>query len=271
VVKSWRNTRTWLLPLLLAVGISEPAASADRFITLASTTSTRDSGFFDSVLPLFEAKTGIQVRVVAVGTGRALRLGEKGDVDAVLVHDRASELEFVAQGYGIERREVMYNDFVVIGPSADPAGIRGSTDAAAAFAAIAESRAIFTSRGDDSGTHKAELRLWEAAGVDARADSGSWYRETGSGMGATLNTASELGAYLLADRGTWLSFKNRGDLRLRNIYAGILVNPERHPQAKIEDARAFLDWLVSDEGRAAIEAFRVGGTQLFHPIAPEPE
>ena len=275
-MKIWRDPRTWLLAALLAVTGVGCGDAAQRFITLASTTSTRDSGFFDSVLPLFEAKTGIEVRVVAVGTGRALRLGERGDVDAVLVHDRASELEFVARGHGIARREVMYNDFVVIGPSADPARIRGLGDAAAAFARIAESRAIFTSRGDDSGTHKAELRLWEAAGVDARADSGTWYRETGTGMGATLNTASELGAHLLADRGTWLSFKNRGDLqvlvkgdpRLRNVYGAILVNPERHPHVKIDDTRAFVAWLVSDAGRAAIANFRLGGTQLFHPLSP---
>jgi len=213
---------------------------------------------------------------VAVGTGRALRLGEKGDVDAVLVHDRASELRFVAEGYGIGRREVMYNDFVVVGPAADPAGIRGSEDAAA-LARIAESEAIFTSRGDDSGTHKAELRLWESAGVDARAASGTWYRETGSGMGATMNTASELEAYLLVDRGTWISFKNRGDLeilvegdpRLRNVYGAILVDPERHPHVKIDDARAFVTWLVSETGRAAIAGFRLGGIPLFHPVNPQ--
>jgi tungstate transport system substrate-binding protein len=276
MVKIWRNPWAWLL-VAMAVATGGPAALADRFITLASTTSTRDSGFFDSVLPLFQAKTGIEVRVVGVGTGRALRLAERGDVDAVLVHDRASELEFVAEGHGIARREVMYNDFVVVGPGADPAGIRGVADAASAFARIAESRAIFTSRGDDSGTHKAELRLWEAAGVDARAESGSWYRETGTGMGATLNTAAELEAYLLADRGTWLSFKNRGDLqvlvegdpRLRNVYGAIVVNPARHPHVKSEEARSLVEWLVSDEGRAAIAAFRLGGEQLFHPIAPE--
>ena len=263
--------------MLLALAMNPPAAVADRFLTLASTTSTRDSGFFDAVLPPFEAKTGIQVRVVAVGTGRALRLGERGDVDAVLVHDRASELEFVAEGHGIARREVMYNDFVLIGPSADPARVRGVTDAANAFARIAESRATFTSRGDDSGTHKAELRLWEAAGVDARADSGTWYRETGTGMGATLNTAAELEAYLLADRGTWLSFKNRGDLeilvegdsRLRNVYSAILVNPARHSHVKTKEARALVEWLVSDEGRTAIAAFRLEGMQLFHPVMPE--
>jgi tungstate transport system substrate-binding protein len=267
----------WLLPLLLAFAVSPPATAADRFLTLASTTSTRDSGFFDAVLPQFEAKTGIQVRVVAVGTGRALNLGERGDVDAVLVHDRPSELDFVAKGYGIARREVMYNDFVVVGPGADPAGVRGMADAAAAFAHIAESRAIFTSRGDDSGTHKAELRLWEAAGVDARSDSGTWYRETGTGMGATMNTAAELGAYLLADRGTWISFKNRrdlqilveGDPRLRNVYSAILVDPARHSHVKSEEARALVEWLVSDEGRAAIAAFRLGGVQLFHPVPPE--
>jgi len=277
VVTNGKPTLAWSLVLLIALAGAVSADTEERFITLASTTSTRDSGFFDSVLPLFEAKTGIHVRVVAVGTGRALRLGEKGDVDAVLVHDRASELAFVAKGYGIERREVMYNDFVVIGPAADPAKLRGMTDAAAAFATIAESGAIFTSRGDDSGTHKAELRLWEAAGVDARAASGTWYQETGSGMGATLNTASELEAYLLADRGTWISFKNRGDLqilvegdpRLRNVYAAVLVDPERHPHAKTEEARTFAEWLASEEGRAAIDAFRLGGMQLFHPIAPE--
>jgi tungstate transport system substrate-binding protein len=276
VVTKWGHRPAWPLMLLMALAGAACSDSAQRFITLASTTSTRDSGFFDSVLPLFEAKTGIEVRVVAVGTGRALRLAEKGDVDAVLVHDRPSELQFVAEGHGIDRREVMYNDFLVIGPSADPAKVRGGGDAATAFARIAESGAIFTSRGDDSGTHKAELRLWEAAGVDARAHSGSWYRETGSGMGATLNTASELGAYLLADRGTWVSFKNRGDLqvlvegdpRLRNVYGAILVNPERHPHVKSEEARVFADWLVSEEGRAAIEGFRLGGTQLFHPVDP---
>lgn len=267
----------WACLVLLAVAMNPPAAVADRFLTLASTTSTRDSGFFDAVLPPFEAKTGIQVRVVAVGTGRALRLGERGDVDAVLVHDRASELEFVAEGHGIARREVMYNDFVLIGPSADPARVRGVTDAANAFARIAESRATFTSRGDDSGTHKRELRLWEAAGVDARTDSGTWYRETGTGMGATLNTAAELEAYLLADRGTWLSFKNRGDLeilvegdsRLRNVYSAILVNPARHSHVKTKEARALVEWLVSDEGRTAIAAFRLEGMQLFHPVMPE--
>ena len=266
----------WLL-LLLPFAVNPPATAADRFLMLASTTSTRDSGFFDAVLPQFEAKTGIQVRVVAVGTGRALDLGERGDVDAVLVHDRPSELDFVARGYGIARREVMYNDFVVIGPGADPAGVRGMADAAAAFARIAESRAIFTSRGDDSGTHKAELRLWKAAGVDARSDSGTWYRETGTGMGATMNTAAELGAYLLADRGTWISFKNRrdlqilveGDPRLRNVYSAILVDPARHSHVKSEEARALVEWLVSDEGRAAIAAFRLGGVQLVHPAPRE--
>jgi tungstate transport system substrate-binding protein len=267
----------WLLPLLLAFAVSEPSPAADRFLTLASTTSTRDSGFFDAVLPQFEAKTGVQVRVVAVGTGRALSLGERGDVDAVLVHDRPSELDFVARGYGIARQEVMYNDFVVIGPAADPARVRGMADAAAAFARIAESQAIFASRGDDSGTHKAELRLWEVAGVDARSDSGTWYRETGTGMGATLNTAAELEAYLLADRGTWISFKNRrdlqilveGDPRLRNVYSAILVDPAKHSHVKSEEARALVEWLVSDEGRAAIAAFRLGGVQLFHPMPRE--
>jgi tungstate transport system substrate-binding protein len=277
VVKHLRPILTGFTAILAMLGASLASAAGDRFITLASTTSTRDSGLFDALLPRFETATGIEVRVVAVGTGRALRLAEKGDVDALLVHDRASELAFVAQGFGISRREVMFNDFLVAGPATDPAGVRGFEDAARAFARIAEREAIFVSRGDDSGTHKAELRLWHAAGVDVRAASGHWYRETGTGMGATLNTASELGAYLLADRGTWLSFKNRGDLqvlvegdpRLRNVYGAILVNPERHPHVKSEDARAFLDWLQSEPGRTAIAGFRLEGEQLFRPMPTE--
>ena len=275
MVKIWRDSRTWLLAALLAVTAAGCSDAAERFITLASTTSTRDSGFFDFVLPRFEAKTGIQVRVVAVGTGRALRLAERGDVDAVLVHDRASELQFVAEGYGTGRREVMYNDFVVIGPGADPAGVRGMASAAAAFARIAESRAIFASRGDDSGTHKAELRLWKAAGVDARSDSGTWYRETGSGMGATLNTAAELGAYLLADRGTWLSFKNRGDLKIAvqndkdlfNQYGIMLVNKDKCPAVKTELGKVFMDYLLSPQGQKVIAAYKLKGQQLFFPNA----
>ena len=248
-----------------------PALAEKPFLLLASTTSTRDSGLLADLLPRFEARTGIEVRVVAVGTGRALELGRRGDVDALLVHDRASEDAFVADGHGQLRRDVMYNDFVIVGPADDPAGLSGMESAAAGLAAIAASKALFLSRGDDSGTHKAELRLWLPAGVDPRPASGSWYRETGNGMGATLNTAAELGAYVLTDRGTWLSFRNRrglgirleGDPPLRNPYGVLVVSPERHAHVKVELARKLADWLVSPEGQEAIAAFRVNGRQLF--------
>ena len=254
--------------------VGGPAPATERFITVASTTSTRDSGLFEHLLPRFTGETGIEVRIVAVGTGRALRLGERGDVDAVLVHDLSSEEAFVAKGFGIERREVMVNSFVLVGPGADPAGVRNLNDARAALAGIAEVEALFTSRADDSGTHKAELRLWQSAGIDPRPHSGRWYRETGTGMGATLNTAAELGAYALTDNGTWLSFKNRRDLTtlkasgeaLRNPYGAIVVNPERHPHVKHRSAQRFVDWLTSARGQAAIESFRVDGAPLFHPV-----
>jgi tungstate transport system substrate-binding protein len=258
----------WLL-------ISPFAGAEERFITVASTTSTENSGLFAAILPGFEAKTGIGVRVVAVGTGQALRLASRGDADVVLVHDRASEERFVAEGWGVERFDVMYNDFVLVGPAADPAGVRGWRDAAAALARIAERAAPFASRGDDSGTHKAELRLWRAGGVDPTGASGSWYRETGTGMGATLNTASAMDAYTLSDRATWLSFGNRrglerlveGDPNLFNPYGVILVNPERHPTVKAREGQAFIDWLLSDEGQSAIGDFRRGGRALFFPNA----
>jgi tungstate transport system substrate-binding protein len=251
-----------------------PASAAERFITVASTTSTRDSGLFEHLLPRFTGETGIEVRIVAVGTGRALRLGERGDVDAVFVHDRASEQEFVAQGFGVERHEVMSNFFVLVGPGDDPAGVRDLDDAPKALAAIAEAEALFTSRADDSGTHKAELRLWQSAGIDPRPHSGRWYLETGTGMGATLNTAAEIGAYALTDSGTWLSFKNRRSLSalqasgeaLRNPYGVIVVNPERHPHVKHRLAQRFVDWLTSAQGQATIESFRVNGAPLFYPV-----
>ena len=222
----------------------------------------------------FTAETGIEVRVVAVGTGQALRLGRRGDADAVLVHAPAAEQRFVAEGFGLARHEVMWNDFVVVGPSADPAAVRGLEDGPAALARIAASGAPFVSRGDDSGTHRAELALWRAAGLDPRADSGAWYREAGSGMGATLNNANRMRAYTLVDRGTWLAFRNRselellvaGDARLRNPYGAIVVSPERHPHVKAELAQRFVDWLVSPTGQAAIAAFRVHGEPLFHPV-----
>jgi tungstate transport system substrate-binding protein len=254
------------------------AEAAERFITVASTTSTESSGLFSAILPQFEARTGIEVRVVAVGTGQAIRLAERGDADVLLVHHRPSEDRFVAEGWGVERHALMYNDFVVVGPASDPAEIRGSATAAAAFEQIARREAAFASRGDDSGTHKAEVHQWKKAGTDPSAASGTWYRETGSGMGATLNTAAAMGAYALCDRGTWLAFHNRedleilveGDPELRNPYGVILVNAERHPHVKRADAQAFIDWLTTSGGQDAIGGFRVGGERLFIPDASQP-
>jgi len=249
--------------------------AADRFITVASTTSTDNSGLFRYLLPLFQQDTGIEVRVVAVGTGQAITLAQRGDADVLFVHHQASEEQFVAEGFGVKRFDVMYNDFVVVGPRTDPAGVHGMTDVVTALAQIAAKRAIFVSRGDDSGTHKLELSLWQAASVDVVAASGSWYREAGAGMGATLNTASGLEAYSLTDRGTWISFKNRGNLtilvegdrRLFNQYGVILVNPAKHPHVKVLDGQTFLDWLLSEKGQQAIAAFRIEGQQAFFPNA----
>src|SRR5262245_50202273 len=265
-----------LLALVLSLAASAGAADEKPFLTLASTTSTNDSGLFGSILPKFEADTGVAVRVVAVGTGQALELGRRGDADALLVHDRASEDRFLAEGHALFRRDVMYNDFVIVGPEGDPAGIRGEASASAALARIATKQAAFVSRGDDSGTHKAELRLWQAAAVDPRAASGAWYREVGAGMGATLNVASELPAYTLADRATWLAFKNRRDLvvlvegdgRLRNPYGVLVVNPALHPHVKVELATRFADGLTGPAGRAAIEAFTLDGQPLFFLLPP---
>jgi len=251
------------------------AMASDRFILVQSTTSTQNSGLFDHLLPIFKAQTGIDVRVVAVGTGQAIRNAENGDGDVLFVHAKAAEEAFVAAGHGVARFDVMSNDFVIVGPPSDPAGVAGMTDAVAALARIAQANAPFASRGDDSGTHKAELRLWDAAGVDVAAASGGWYRETGSGMGATLNTGTGMGAYVLTDRATWTAFGNKrdhaiavaGDPRLFNQYGIILVNPDAHPQVKAEDGQAFVDWVVSDAGQAAIAAFTVGGEQMFFPNA----
>ncbi|KPQ06326.1 MAG: tungstate transport system substrate-binding protein [Rhodobacteraceae bacterium HLUCCA12] len=253
------------LALLTAV----PAA-AQNFITVASTTSTENSGLFDHILPIFTDETGIEVRVVSQGTGQALETGRRGDADVVFVHARAQEDEFVADGYGVQRFDVMYNDFVIVGPDDDPADAGAADDAAAAMAAIADSGASFASRGDDSGTHVAEMNLWSAAGIEPEGD---WYLSTGSGMGATLNTAAQAPAYALADRGTWLSFQNRGPLEivfegdsvLFNPYGIILVDPERHPYVKADEGQAFIDWIVSDAGQAAIASYTVGGEQLFFP------
>jgi tungstate transport system substrate-binding protein len=264
--------------LLLALALLAPAVPAhanEHFITVASTTSTENSGLFAHLLPQFTHATGIDVRVIAVGTGQALRIARNGDADVLLVHHRASEERFVAEGYGVKRHDVMYNNFVLVGPGADPAGVRGRTDAARALARIADSKSIFASRGDDSGTHKKERDLWAAAGIDPLEASGTWYRETGSGMGATLNAAAGMGAYALADRATWLAFQNKGDLevlfqgdtRLFNPYGVILVNPAKHPHVNARDGQAFIDWLVSEPGQNAIAAYRLDGRQLFFPSA----
>lgn len=255
----------------LALLAALPAA-AQEFITVASTTSTENSGLFGHILPIFTAETGIEVRVVAQGTGQALETGRRGDADVVFVHARAQEEQFVAEGYGVQRFDVMYNDFVLVGPSDDPAGLRGAETAADAMSRIAAAGASFASRGDDSGTHVAERGLWAAAGI---APEGAWYLSTGSGMGATLNTAAQVPAYALTDRGTWLSFANRGPLEivfegdpvLFNPYGIILVNPERHAHVKAEQGQAFIDWIVSEAGQAAIASFTVGGQQLFFPSA----
>ncbi len=258
------------LSLLLVLCVSPAAAET---ITVASTTSTENSGLFAWILPMVLEKTGVEVRPVAVGTGQAIRMARRGDADVLFVHDRASEEAFVAEGYGVKRHPVMYNDYIVVGPKDDPAGIRGMKDVGAALKQIATAQAPFTSRGDDSGTHKAELRLWKGAGVDPRPASGSWYKETGQGQGATLNVASGMDAYMFVDRGTWISFKNRGDLELLvegdpllfNQYGVILVSSEKHPHVKARAGQAFIDWLISGEGQQAIGAFRVEGQPLFTP------
>jgi tungstate transport system substrate-binding protein len=262
------------LALAAAAACVLPARAQDKSIVVASTTSTEQSGLFGHILPMFTKKTGIAVKVVALGTGQALDVGRRGDADVVFVHDRAAEDKFVAEGFGIDRRDVMYNDFVLVGPKSDPAKA-GGKDIAAALKAIAAAKAPFVSRADKSGTHAAELRYLKDAGVDPNEGKGTWYRETGSGMGPALNTASSMNAYILADRGTWLSFKNRGDLgivvegdkQMFNPYGVILVNPARHAHVKQAEGRTFMDWLVSPEGQAAIESYKVGGEQLFFPDA----
>jgi tungstate transport system substrate-binding protein len=258
---------------MMLIAMTVGGEAADRpFIVVQSTTSTQNSGLFDFILPKFRAKTGVDVRVVAVGTGQALKNGRNGDGDVVLVHARAAEDRFIAEGFGIERRDVMYNDFVIIGPPADPAGIRGMKNAPAGLAKIASAKMLWVSRGDNSGTHIKERALWRASGVDPTGASGTWYREVGSGMGATLNTAVGMDAYTLTDRATWVSFRNRrafevmveGDSRLFNSYGAMLVNPVRHPHVNAIGGRAFIDWLAGADGRAAIAAYKVRGIQLFH-------
>jgi len=269
-------TRRLLCSALVAAGLLAAAAShaQERFITVASTTSTEQSGLFGHLLPVFEKANGIKVRVVALGTGQALDLARRGDADVVFVHDKAAEEKFVAEGFGVKRQEVMYNDFVVIGPKADPAKAAGR-DILEGLRRIETAKAPFVSRGDKSGTHAAELRYWKAAGVDLDKAKGPWYRDTGSGMGPALNTAASMNAYILADRGTWLSFKNRGDLgivvegdqKLFNQYGVILVNPAKHPHVKVADGQKFIDWVVSDAGQKAIADYKIGGEQLFFPNA----
>jgi tungstate transport system substrate-binding protein len=268
-----RKAAGFLLLGLLWLGTS--AAAQERSITVASTTSTEQSGLFRYLLPRFAEATGITVKVVAVGTGQALDIGRRGDADVVFVHDRPAEDKFMSEGQGVKRYDVMYNDFVIVGPKADPAHISGDRDVVDALRKIAAAKAPFISRGDRSGTNEAELRLWKIAGIDPSTGKGDWYRDIGQGMGPALNMASSSNAYLLSDRGTWLSFKNRGDLailtegdkRLFNQYGVMLVNPEKHPAVKAKEGQAFVDWLISPKGQETIAGYKVGGEQLFFPNA----
>jgi tungstate transport system substrate-binding protein len=270
--------RRLLIAVAAGVVFTATAIAQDKSILVASTTSTQDSGLFGHLLPLFKAKTGIDVRVVAQGTGQAIDTGRRGDADVVFVHSRAAEEKFLAEGFGVKRYPVMYNDFIRVGPQPDPAGIKGSKDIVAALKTLKDKGVPFISRGDKSGTHQAELKLWSIAGVDIAKDKGPWYREIGQGMGAALNSASASNAYVLADRATWLSFKNKGDLviavegdkRLFNQYGVILVNPAKHPSVKKELGQQFIDWLVSAEGQKAIADYKVNGEQLFYPNASDP-
>jgi len=267
--------RKILVAALLALVQAFPVGAQDMFIVVASTTSTEQSGLFGYLLPIHERDTGVKVRVVALGTGQALDMARRGDADVAFVHDTIAEERFVAEGYGVKRLSVMYNDFVLVGPRSDPARIAGGKDILDALRKIEAARLPFVSRGDRSGTHAAELRYWKDAGIDLEATKGAWYRDTGSGMGPALNTASSMNAYVLADRGTWLSFRNRGDLtilvegdqRLFNQYGVMLVNPAKHPHVKAAQGQQFIDWLVSPRGQGAIAGYRVDGEQLFFPNA----
>jgi tungstate transport system substrate-binding protein len=265
--------RSFAAGSLLLLAMTPPVIAQRPLITVASTTSTEESGLFGYLLPAFTKKTGIEVRVVAVGTGQALKIGEHGDCDVVLVHDRPAELEFVEKGFGIDHREIMYNDFVLVGPKSDPGHVARGKDIVAAFRTIAGAKVPFVARGDDSGTSKAELRLWKEAGIDPKTAGEGWYRDTGSGMGPTLNTAAAMDGYALSDRGTWLSFKNKqdlkivveGDRRLFNQYGVMLVNPARHPEVKQALGRKLIDWLVSPAGQQSIAEYKINGQQLFFP------
>ena len=272
-----RLGRRCLITALILL-IAGPGAAQDNAIVVASTTSTQDSGLFGYLLPIVEAKTGIVVKVVAQGTGQALDTARRGDADVVWVHAKAAELAFLAEGFGVKRYPVMYNDFVLIGPQRDPAGIAGTQDIVAALRTLRDKGSTFISRGDRSGTHLAELALWREAGIDIGAASGAWYKAIGQGMGAALNTASALDAYVLSDRGTWLAFRNKGDLviavegdrRLFNQYGVMLVNPQRHPSVKAALGQRFIDWLTSPDGQRAIASYRINGAQLFYPNADDP-
>jgi tungstate transport system substrate-binding protein len=270
-------SRRKLLGIALATMglVATPFAQAQNFITVASTTSTEQSGMFKHLLPIFQKQTGIEVRVVALGTGQALDMARRGDADVVFVHAKTAEEKFIAEGYGVRRQPVMYNDFVLVGPKSDPAKVAGGKDIVAALRKVKAQTAPFVSRGDRSGTHMAELALWKQSGIEVAAEKGPWYRDTGQGMGPALNTASSMNGYILADRGTWISFKNRGDLtilvegdkRLFNQYGVILVNPARHKHVKKDLGQSFIDWIVSPDGQKAIAGYRIGGEQLFFPNA----
>ena len=268
--------RLFLGAMLLCIGVGTQAQ--ERFITVASTTSTEQSGLFGYLLPIYERETGVKVRVVALGTGQALDVGRRGDADVVFVHARAAEEKFLAEGQGVKRFPVMYNDFILVGPKGDPAKIAGGKDILAALKKVQAAQAPFVSRGDRSGTHVAELDLWKASGIDLDKAKGPWYRDTGQGMGPALNTATSMGAYILADRGTWLAFKNRGELtilvegdkRLFNQYGVMLVNPEKHPAVKKELGQQFIDWLVSPAGQKTIADYKINGEQLFYPNGEDP-
>ncbi|MBR1226914.1 MULTISPECIES: extracellular solute-binding protein [unclassified Bradyrhizobium] len=271
-------TRRLLMAIAVSVVFAGSAFAQDKSILVASTTSTQDSGLFGHLLPMFKAKTGIDVKVVAQGTGQAIDTGRRGDADVLFVHAKAAEEKFLSEGFGVKRYPVMYNDFVLVGPKSDPAGIKGSKDIVAAFKTLKDKGIDFISRGDKSGTHQAELNLWKVAGIDIATDKGPWYKEIGQGMGAALNTAAASNAYVLTDRATWLSFKNKGELvievegdkRLFNQYGVMLVNPAKHPTVKKDFGQQFIDWLVSSEGQKAIADFKINGEQLFYPNASDP-
>ncbi|MFZ1190274.1 MAG: extracellular solute-binding protein [Pseudolabrys sp.] len=273
-------TRRGFLALAAATVLASPtvATAQDKSIVVSSTTSTQDSGLFGHILPLFKAKTGIDVKVVSQGTGQALDTGRRGDADVVFVHAKSAEEKFLAEGEGVKRYPVMYNDFVLIGPKGDPVGIKGMKDVAKALQVIKDKQADFISRGDRSGTHIAEINLWNVSGIDIDKEKGPWYKSVGQGMGAALNTANASNAYVLSDRGTWLSFKNKGDLqilvegdkRLFNQYGVMLVNPAKHPNVKKDLGQQFIDWLVSPEGQKAIADYKINGEQLFYPNASDP-